>query len=486
MNSIYTQHMKFVDENGRERIFNGINFVHKGHQDPLTHEMSYIAEWNEGHFQWCKENGFNLIRLGMIWDGIEHEKGVYNEAYLDWIEKMLDLCKKYEIYAFLDMHQDLYSCIYGDGAPEWATLTEGKSHITGDLWSDAYLFSEAVKTAFENFWTNKIVEEGMGLQDYYVKTWMYVIERLKDHPALIGYDFINEPFPGGTSLEIFGTLLGAYAALTGQSMSLEELVEAFSDPSRKRELLKAFDDKVLYAQMAGAAEPLVKLFDTQALKVFYQRMTTGIRQVTDKGIIMMENCYFSNLGIPCNIPVLKNEVEEREPLQAYAPHGYDLVVDTADIIYASNNRVDVIFDTHRKVQERLQVPVVVGEWGAHSMYQEGLDHIEYLLNKFNQYKWSQTYWCYHENIENAPVMTKLKRTYPQAISGEILTYKYDYNAHKFELEWEEKVGENHLIYVHEVPKTIQLDGEVVQLSLEASRLNLPCKGEGKRYLEIQF
>ena len=40
---------------------------------------------------------------------------------------------------------------FGGGAPEWATLTDGASHIEADLWSDAYLFSDAVNTAYRNF-----------------------------------------------------------------------------------------------------------------------------------------------------------------------------------------------------------------------------------------------------------------------------------------------------------------------------------------------
>lgn len=488
MEVIYTNQMRLLDETGRERIFNGINLVYKGEKNPITYEIEYIPNWDEKVFRWCKENGFNLVRLGIIWDAIEHEKGIYNEGYLDWVQKMLDLCEAHGIYAFLDMHQDLYSCMYADGAPKWATLIEDKLHTPGQLWSDAYLFSDAVKRAFENFWMNKEIEKGMGVQDYYIQTWSHVIGRLKDHPALIGYDFLNEPFPGECSLEIFGTLLGAYAQLTGQQMSLEELVEAFSDSKRKYELLKAFEDKTLYTQMTLAAESLVEAFDTTRLKDFYERMAEAIRKITSKGIIMMENCYFSNLGIPCNIPLLQNKQGEVEPLQAYAPHGYDLVVDTSDIVYASNNRVDVIFDTHRAVQKRLGIPVIVGEWGAHAMYEEGLGHIEYLLDKFDRYKWSQTYWCYHEGIDKAPVMAKLNRPYPQAVCGEILSYGYDRAHQIFTLEWQEDKGVESIIYLPAEPKQIFLDGEVIQSTwdLDHKIINIPNQGLSSRLLKVEF
>lgn len=489
MNQIFVSDMNFKDEKGRERLFNGINFVHKGHQDE-SGKMSYIPDWDERQFEWCKQQGLNLIRLGIIWDGLEHEQGQYDEAYLAWVEKVLGWCQKYEIYVYLDMHQDLYSCVYGDGAPEWATLSEGRPHVDGDLWSDAYLFSEAVKRAYQNFWENKEVADGMGLQDYYVKVWSYVVERFKDHPAVIGFDFLNEPFPGESALEIFGTLLGAYGELTQKDMSLEELVGCFADPSAKANLLEEFSDKHLYSQMTQAAEPLLKVFDTQALAAFYHKMTTAIRKLTNKGIIMQENSYFSNLGIPCNIPVITNEAGEKEPLQAYAPHGYDLVVDTADIVYANNERVDVIFDTHRLVQEKLNVPVIVGEWGAHGNYSEGLGHIEHLLAKFEDYKWSHTYWCYHGGIESAPVMRRLSRPYPQAVCGDLIKYHLDRENQVFEMLWEEKadvMGET-IVYLPTHWQELSWDGIRQDIQVEENEsgylLKIPKTGNAKRNLRV--
>lgn len=55
----------------------------------------------------------------------------------------------------LDMHQDLYSRKFDNGAPLWATLDDGAEHVTGTIWSDAYLMSPAVQRAFDNFWQNR-------------------------------------------------------------------------------------------------------------------------------------------------------------------------------------------------------------------------------------------------------------------------------------------------------------------------------------------
>ncbi|MGL4737105.1 MAG: hypothetical protein ACRCW2_06565 [Cellulosilyticaceae bacterium] len=48
------------------------------------------------------------------------------------------------------------------------------------------------------------------------------------------------------------------------------------------------------------------------------------------------------------------------------------------------------------------------------------------------------YSSYHEGIENAPVMTKLVRPYPQAIGGELLSYTFDRTQQRFEMIWEQK------------------------------------------------
>ena len=135
---------------------------------------------------------------------------------------MLDLCARYGIYAFLDMHQDLYSMRYSDGAPEWATLTDGLPHAEGELWSDAYLFSEAVQRAFDHFWANSPVSSGKGLQEHYRDMWLHIVPALRSSCSP-GLCFL-EPFPGTKGRDIFGALLAVFADQIG---SQEDLLEVF-------------------------------------------------------------------------------------------------------------------------------------------------------------------------------------------------------------------------------------------------------------------
>lgn len=58
-------------------------------------------------------------------DRLEPEPGVYNEDYLKEIDERIQWAEQNNLFVVLDMHQDLFSVKYSDGAPEWATLDEG-------------------------------------------------------------------------------------------------------------------------------------------------------------------------------------------------------------------------------------------------------------------------------------------------------------------------------------------------------------------------
>ena len=491
MLQILTKGQSFVDEMGRERIFNGLNMVFKGKVVEGSKELSYIPDWGEDHFRWLKDNGFNMIRLGIVWDAIEHEMGHYDEAYLDWVGRMLDLCAKYDVYAFLDMHQDLYGRPLGGGAPSWAFLADTQDHAEGALWSDAYIISEAINTAYRKFWENAKAKDGVGLQDHYANMWAHIAKRYHGHEALVGYDVLNEPFAGENSQLIFGTLLGAYAQVTGQPMTPEELMMAFGDVDRKHALLKKIDDVTLYTAMTEPAFPYIESFDLKDLAPFYNRMTTAIRQVVPDGIMMMEHSYFSNMGIPCSLPPITVD-GEREPLQAYSPHAYDLVVDTPRVVDATNNRLTAILSRLKAMQDRLSIPVLMGEWGAHDRYAEGLSHIAYILGYFDRHKWSHTYWCYFDGMEQARVMGVLRRPYPQAVNGVIEAYHNDQNSDTFTLSWTEADASDlpTVVYLPHSPKAVHVDGtyRVEQLTdaSDACLLMIEPESKGHRELTVQL
>ena len=54
---------RFIDENGNQILFNGVNLVCK------DKEAGYLFPDTEPVFRRFREQGFNLIRLGIFWDG---------------------------------------------------------------------------------------------------------------------------------------------------------------------------------------------------------------------------------------------------------------------------------------------------------------------------------------------------------------------------------------------------------------------------------
>lgn len=73
-----------VDEQGRELRIHGTNVVVK--VPPYIPRIdAYDPEWSfsEEDMVNCTKWGFNGIRLGMMWAGVEPQKDQYNETYLD-------------------------------------------------------------------------------------------------------------------------------------------------------------------------------------------------------------------------------------------------------------------------------------------------------------------------------------------------------------------------------------------------------------------
>ena len=147
---------------------------------------------------------------------------------------------------------------------------------------------------------------------------------------------------------------------------------------------------------------------------------------------------------------------EKEKNLAFAPHGYDITVDTPLTNKASPHRADFIFDEHRRKQESMDIPVLVGEWGGMVPGGDEYPALEHLIDKFDANLWSQTYWHYMDGMADTKIMDVLCRPYPAAVAGEIKKYRYDRKNRVFDLSY---TGSAHikaptLIYLPEKPKKI--------------------------------
>ena len=142
-------------------------------------------------------HGFNLVRLGMNWSGIEPLPGVFDAGYLRSILSTMRALEAHHIYTLLDWHQDDWGVAANgvDGAPAWATLTDGLPNPALG-YGVGMLADPAQQRAFDNFWADKTGPGGVGITDRFATMLAYYGRVFRREPYLLGYDTFNEPNAG--------------------------------------------------------------------------------------------------------------------------------------------------------------------------------------------------------------------------------------------------------------------------------------------------
>jgi endoglycosylceramidase len=201
------------DQSGRVVLLHGVNAVYKRAPFELFPAPGQPYNFSVADAAEIAGLGFNVVRLGMTWQGLEpgsagpndpaicspgapRDPGQFDatvlEAYLSRLKQTVDLLGRFHLYSLLDMHQDVYSQVFGgDGAPPWAVCTNGLSPAPlPGRWSNTYA-SPALNVAFSHFWKNDVVGN---LQGEYDRVCGAVASYFRTDPWVIGYDPINEPF----------------------------------------------------------------------------------------------------------------------------------------------------------------------------------------------------------------------------------------------------------------------------------------------------
>ena len=491
MNTISVRDRSFIDEKGRERIFNGINFVDKHCLPDDDGVIRFQTALNDETLSAVAARGVNIVRLGVTWAAIEPVRGAYNTVYLDGVKQTLALCEKYGVYAFLDWHQDLYSyyCCRGDGAPKWACV--GNREKVKDpviIWATGYFLNRSVQRSFDAFWENRTID-GKGVQDSFCDMLTYTADYLKGSPALMGYDLLNEPFPGTPGGRIFRTLVknGAATLLFSKRVDRKKMLRDLKD-KKVMDTLSVADDPKVYHSVIDGANGLLYRFDTERYYPFLRKAAAAIRRADPDGVIFCENCYYSNTGIPCSYPRLTYPDGVKEPNIAFAPHGYDLTVDTPLTNEASPHRVDHIFDEHARTQARMDVPVLVGEWGGMVPGGEKYPALEHLIDKFDRNRWSQTYWHWFDGMESSRIMDILSRPLPQAVAGSIKSYGYDRKNDVFTLSYtgSSVVKAPTLVWLPKPPKKVYSTKKYELRQTDAGLILQVYAGKGACIVKVEF
>jgi endoglycosylceramidase len=242
----------FVDENGYERHFHGIGAVVKGPPwHPSVHEYDFQTSLVDEDFVLLQAAGVNLIRLGVMWAGVEPQRGQYNNTYIETLRGITEGAAAFGIYTLLDMHQDAMSEKFcGEGFPAWAVQSAGilsfpepigrafrdmdpatgfptRQDCARHAWS-SYYFAADSAAAWQALYSNSD-----GLLDAWAAMWGTVVAAFKGDSHILGIEVVNEPFAGNVYREPL-LLRPAVAARSNLQRAYDAIASAVwaADPSR--------------------------------------------------------------------------------------------------------------------------------------------------------------------------------------------------------------------------------------------------------------
>ena len=213
---------RIEDAQHRQVLLRGVNTNQLGdyYQASVDPVLPSTVPLTEDDFTQMAAVGFDSVRLIVHWSLLEPRPHSFDIAYIDRVRQAVRWAARHGIYVVLDMHQDawgkyiatpagqacppgLQPAIGWDGAPQWATITDGMTTCREQLRE----LSPAVGQAFSNFWIDRD-----GIQTELVRTWATLARAFASNPAVAGYDLLNEPHPGYTPAVTDVTFLGRYYA----------------------------------------------------------------------------------------------------------------------------------------------------------------------------------------------------------------------------------------------------------------------------------
>lgn len=211
---------RIVDDLGRDVLLRGANVNSLAEYWQGVPGLDTTIAVGDADWDLMASRGFSVVRLLITWSRVSPTRGTIDQGYLDQVQQHVDAAAARGIYTVIDMHQDAYSasiataaagdCAPGtapakgwDGAPAWATLTDGLSTCLAGSDRNS---SPAVNRAWNNFYDN--VD---GIRDEFVAAWRGVAERFAGQAAVAGYDLLNEPETSRPAAELqprYDELLG--------------------------------------------------------------------------------------------------------------------------------------------------------------------------------------------------------------------------------------------------------------------------------------
>jgi endoglycosylceramidase len=390
-----------TDADGRVFISHGVNLVYK----VAPYETS-VTGFGDDDAQFLEHEGFNSVRLGVIYKAVEPQPGVYDDAYLAKIAQTAALLERHGIAPLIDFHQDMYNERFqGEGWPDWAVLDDGLPAQPQAGFPGNYIVQQGLNRAFDNFWANAAGPGGVGIGDRYAGAWQHVAAFFATDPGILGYDLLNEPWPG-----------------TGWQQC---------------------------AQPAGCP-----VFDQGNFAAFYRRTIKALRGGDPRHLAFYEPNVIFNDGADTDLPKL----DDKQVAMSW--HNYCLAGDVSGSGGGGGDacgQEELLVFQH--AQERSQTtgdPTLLTEFGA----TDDLDTISRIVTRADQFMIGWQYWAYcgcsdpttqgpgetqaivkdpakpptGSNLKSAK-LDVLVRPYPQLIAGTPKSFGFDPATKTFKLSY---------------------------------------------------
>jgi endoglycosylceramidase len=174
------------DATGRVVIVHGLELARK-----TPPYFAPAASFSAHDAQNIEDWGFDAVRVGWFWKGLEPQRGQINSTYLDQLVREASLLAGHHVFTLLEAHQDGYNeQLGGAGFPDWATISDGTWAPVETVPGTGVLDLQAAR-AFDNLYANS-----NGIADAFAHAWAVMAGRFRHNPMMLGYDLFNEPAPG--------------------------------------------------------------------------------------------------------------------------------------------------------------------------------------------------------------------------------------------------------------------------------------------------
>ncbi|MBI4956530.1 MAG: cellulase family glycosylhydrolase [Myxococcales bacterium] len=362
-------------DDGRVVLLRGVNLAGAHKQAPYF-GFHQAVDFERVRSAW----GMNTLRFLTTWAAVEPDEGVYDEAYLDALELRLDWAGDAGLHVVLDMHQDVYGEGFGfDGAPRW---TCDEAHYAAfqpiTPWFLNYQSPE-VLACVDGFW------HGEALQTHFLGAWRALAARFATHPAVVGFEPMNEPHWGSAPM--------------------------------------------------GS-------FESTVLAPFYEKIVAGVRELAPGWVAFLEPSASRNLGVPTSLPGFSfgNWV--------YAPHAYDASAEQGNGFDPAHREAFLVRYAALVEEAALRGAALwIGEYGGTSSSPGITEYMDAAYDGTASARAGSTYWAYDRNsggyglledsgAEKDVLLDVVARPFPERVAGTPRTIAFDETTSTFTFAWE--------------------------------------------------